>query len=99
MLASMLIQNYRVSQRRACQVVNLCQNSLRYIPTGRDDAAVRQRIKEIAVSRIRYGAERIYMLLKREGWPDNHKRVRRIYREEGLNLRNKRPHSVYSVRY
>ncbi len=34
---------------------------------------------------------RIYVLLRREGWHDNHKRVRRIYREEGLNLRRKRP--------
>jgi putative transposase len=52
---------------------------------------VRSRIKEIAAVRIRYGEARIYKLLRREGWPDNHKRVRRIYREEGLNLRQKRP--------
>lgn len=87
----MLIDNYKVSQRRACLVVNLCQNSLRYVPTRRDDTAVRKRIKELAVSRVRYGSDRIHMLLRREGWPDNHKRVRRIYREEGLNLRNRRP--------
>jgi putative transposase len=63
-----------------------------YKPSGRDDTAVRDRIKEIANIRVRYGSERIHILLRREGWPDNHKRVRRIYREEGLNLRNKRPH-------
>jgi putative transposase len=57
----------------------------------RDDTAVRSRIKEIAAVRIRYGHERIYKVLRREGWCDNHKRVRRIYREEGLNLRLKRP--------
>jgi len=62
-----------------------------YHPRNRSDEAIRKRIKEIAVSRVRYGYERITTLLKREGWPDNHKRIRRIYKEEGLNLRNKRP--------
>ena len=46
---------------------------------------------EIAQVRIRYGYWRIFTLLRREGWPDNHKRVYRIYKEEGLNLRSKRP--------
>jgi putative transposase len=80
-----------VSQRRACATVRLRQNTFRYICHSRDDAAVRSRIKEIAAVRIRYGEARIYKLLRREGWSDNHKRVRRIYREEGLNLRQKRP--------
>ena len=47
------------------------------------------RIKEIAAARIRYGYRRIHVLLKREGWKINHKRVYRLYREEGLNLRGK----------
>ncbi len=71
--------------------VELRQNTFRYVFRSRDDRAVRSRIKEIASVRIRYGEERIYKLLRREGWSDNHKRVRRIYREEGLNLRLKRP--------
>jgi len=48
---------------------------------------LRQRIKEIAAVRVRYGYRRIHVLLRREGWQINHKRVRRLYREEGLNLR------------
>jgi putative transposase len=40
---------------------------------------------------IRYGCQRLHTLLRREGWPDNHKRVHRIYCLEGLNLRSKRP--------
>jgi putative transposase len=63
-----------------------------YKAHGRDDRAVRQRIKEIAATRVRYGMARIHVLLRREGWCDNHKRLRRIYREEGLNLRSKGPH-------
>lgn len=47
------------------------------------------RIKEIAAARIRYGYRRIHILLQREGWHVNHKRVYRIYKQEGLNLRNK----------
>jgi len=52
---------------------------------------VRQRIKEIAATRVRYGMWRIYILLRKEAFKDNHKRVHRIYQEEGLNLRSKRP--------
>jgi putative transposase len=49
------------------------------------------RINEIARVRVRYGYKRIYVLLRREGWKVNHKRVYRIYCQEGLNLRAKRP--------
>jgi putative transposase len=49
------------------------------------------RIQEIAQNRVRYGYRRIHILLKREGWSVNHKRVYRLYREDGLNLRTKRP--------
>lgn len=91
LLAQSLIDQYKVSERKACMAVELRQNTFRYIVRSRDDRALRSRIKEIAAVRIRYGEERIYKLLRREGWSDNHKRVRRIYREEGLNLRLKRP--------
>jgi len=57
----------------------------------REDRSLRQRIREIASTRVRYGMWRIYILLRREGFKDNHKRVHRIYKEEGLNLRSKRP--------
>lgn len=76
--------------------VSLHLGTFRYVSLGRDDRAVRARIKEIAAVRIRYGEERIYKLLRREGWSDNHKRVRRIYREERLNLRLKRPKALRS---
>lgn len=57
----------------------------------REDAPLRRRMKEIAETRVRYGHERIHTLLRREGWEDNHKRTYRVYKEEGLNLRSKRP--------
>ena len=52
---------------------------------------IRRRIEEIASVRIRYGYRRIHVLLRREGWKVNHKRVHRIYCLAGLNLRAKRP--------
>jgi putative transposase len=86
-----LMDSYRVSVQRACRVVQLHRSAWYYRLHRREDRPLRQRIKEIAASRIRYGMWRIYILLRREGFTDNHKRVHRIYREEGLNLRSKRP--------
>ena len=57
----------------------------------RGDPVLRKRIREIARSRVRYGARRRGVLLRREGWVVNHKRVRRMYREEGLAIRTKSP--------
>ncbi len=85
-----LLDEYRVSIKRATAVCLLARSLFYYKAHGRDDRAVRQRIKEIAAVRVRYGVARIHVLLRREGWCDNYKRVRRIYREEGLNLRRRR---------
>lgn len=49
-----------------------------------------QRIREITQIRVHYGYRRVDVLLPREVWPDNHKRVYRLYREERLSLRHKR---------
>jgi putative transposase len=54
-------------------------------------ADLEQRIKEIAQTRVRYGYRRVHVLLRREGWAVNVKRVYRLYREMGLQLRNKTP--------
>jgi len=90
-LAEDLIDNYRVSASRACEVVLLHRSAWYYKAHRREDYPLRQRIREIAETRVRYGMWRVYTLLRREGWEDNHKRVRRVYKEEGLNLRSKRP--------
>jgi putative transposase len=82
---------YRVSVRRACSIVMMIRSMYYYKPYRRDDSAIRSRIREISEVRIRYGFWRVFTLLRREGWRDNHKRVYRIYKEEGLNLRTKRP--------
>lgn len=84
-------QAWRVSERRSCEIAHIHRASFRYVVHGRDDSVLRLRIREIAEVRIRYGYLRIHTLLRREGWHVNHKRVHRIYCEEGLNLRRKRP--------
>jgi putative transposase len=86
-----LIERYRVSEIRACEVIQICRTSYRYRSIRGEQASLRLRINEIARVRVRYGYKRIYVLLRREGWPVNHKRVYRIYCEEGLNLRARKP--------
>ena len=54
-------------------------------------AGLEQRIKEICQTRVRYGYRRVHVLLRRDGWRINQKKTRRIYRELGLQLRNKTP--------
>jgi putative transposase len=57
----------------------------------KNDDFLRIRMKDIAKTRVRYVFRRLFILLRREGFTDNHKRMYRVYREEGLNLRTKRP--------
>jgi putative transposase len=74
------------------------KNTWTYKPRPkRDDSALRQAIIEIAQKRRRFGHQRIYTILRRGGWKDNIKRVRRIYREEGLSLRLKRRKKMASI--
>jgi len=80
---------YRVSERRACQVAAVARSSHRYQSQARDQTPLRQRLRELAAVRVRYGYRRLHVLLRREGWPINHKRVYRLYREEGLSIRVK----------
>jgi putative transposase len=89
-LAQGLLDEYRVSMRKACSVVLLHRSMMYYAERKHDDKAIRMRMREIAQTRVRYGCERIFTLLRREGWKDNHKRIYRLYCLEGLNLRTKR---------
>jgi transposase InsO family protein len=77
--------------RRACSVLRAERSSYHYRGKGADQADLKQRIKEIAETRVRYGYRRIHMLLQCEGWAINGKRVYRLYRAMGLQLRKKAP--------
>lgn len=85
----MLQAHYDISETRGCRVVQMYRSTFRYESKAKDQTLLKMRIKEIAATRVRYGYKRIHILLKREGWQINHKRVYRIYRESGLNLRHK----------
>lgn len=82
---------WRVSIRRACRALPVERSTYHYRSRRAGQAQLADRIKEMAATRVRYGYRRIHVLLRREGWSVNAKRVYRIYRELGLQLRNKTP--------
>ena len=88
--ARYLQQTYQVSERRAGQALCLSNSSLRYRSRRPPAEELRQRLRELAAERPRYGYQRLWVLLRREGWQVNHKRVYRLYVEEGLKLRKRR---------
>ena len=81
---------WQVSIRRACRAVPVDRSTYHYRSKRAGQAPLVKRIREIAETRVRYGYRRIHVLLRREGWV-NAKRVCRLYREQGLQLRNKSP--------
>ena len=79
------------SQRRACTLTRQHRSTQRK-PSTRDPLTeLRQRMHEIVATRIRYGYRRVHVMLKREGWEVGKHIVYRVYCEEGLCLRSKRP--------
>jgi putative transposase len=79
-----------MSERRACGLAGVCRATVRYQARQRDEGDVRQRLRELAALRKRFGYRRLGLLLRREGVIVNHKRVYRLYREEGLSLRRRK---------
>ena len=80
-----------MSERRSCSALGVERSSVRYISHKPDQTPLVLRIRDLAATRTRYGYFRIYILLRREGWVVNHKRVYRLYRNDGLSLRLKKP--------
>jgi len=82
----------KCSQRRACMVVGESRSVVRYVARKRqDEARLVKKIHELAIRHGRYGYRRIAVLLRREGWKVNRKRVHRIWKAEGLSLPLRRP--------
>ena len=77
------------SQRRACGLIGLDPKTYRYASRRPDDAAVRTRLKELALERRRFGYRRLHILLRREGIELNHKKLFRLYREERLTVKKR----------
>lgn len=77
--------------RRACTALHFDRSTYHYRSRGTDPAFLKKRIKEICETLVRYGYRRVYYILRRDGWAVNMKKVYRLYRELGLQLRNKTP--------
>jgi putative transposase len=84
-----LMSVHGMSERRARKAIGSCRMTMRYKTTRADDGALRQRMKTIAQERRRFGYRRVHVLLKREGFVVNHKRLFRLYREERLTVRRR----------
>jgi len=82
-----ILDRYQISCVRACRLGNLSRAGWYKKSKARDQSALRMRIREIAMNRPRFGYERIHIVLRREGWKVNRKRVHRLYRLEGLQVR------------
>jgi putative transposase len=77
------------SQRHACRLVGMEPKTYRYASTRPDDGALRQRLKELALERRRFGYRRLGLMLQREGIKLSPKKLYRLYREERLMVRKR----------
>lgn len=88
--ARWLQMEFGVSQRRACRALSLCLATCRYAARRGDGGVIRDRLRSLAQERPRFGYRRLHVMLRREGFAINHKRVYRLYRLDGLKVRRKR---------
>ena len=79
-----------MSERRACRVIDADRKSVRYRSTRDDDVDLREKLRELANQRRRFGYRRLHILLRREGVMINRKKTQRLYQEEGLAVRRRR---------
>ena len=80
---------FEVSQRRACKVLAVDRSSVRYRSIRPDDGHLREKIRSVASERRRFGYRRIHVMLQRQGIEMNQKKLRRLYREEKLQVRRR----------
>lgn len=81
---------FSVTYRRACRLVGVQRSTFYYRSRAKEQTVLKIRLRDLALARVRYGYRRLTVLLQREGWPINHKRVYRLYTQEGLTLRPRR---------
>lgn len=80
---------HAVSQHRACLALTIDRSTVRYTSTRPDDGLLREAMKVVAAERRRFGYRRIHIMLDREGIVMNQKKLRRLYREEKLQVRRR----------
>jgi putative transposase len=84
-----ICDKHGVSQRRACDVLNIDRSTVRYASVRPDDTHLREAMKKVAHERRRFGYRRIHVMLERQGICMNQKKLRRLYREEKLQVRKR----------
>jgi putative transposase len=82
-------QSYQVSQRRACRALGFHRSTVCNRSKADPRVALRMRLRDLASVRVGYGYQRLHILLRREGWSVNHKRVCQLYREQESGLMRK----------
>lgn len=85
-----MIQQHGLSQRTVCRLLKLHRTTARYQSTRPREEPIRKRLRELAYRYRRYGYQRLHHLLRREGFTLNHKKTYRLYREEGLLVRQRK---------
>ena len=78
-----------LSERRACRISGADRKMVRYQPQRSSDTALRERLRDLANERRRFGYRRLFVLLRREGEPSGINRIYQLYREEGLTVRKR----------
>jgi putative transposase len=89
-VTAFLQETFDMSERRACRVLDQSRSTQRYGSRRVEIPRLRERLVELAQARPRFGYPRLHLLLRREGFPVNRKRVYRLYCASGLKLRPKR---------
>lgn len=85
-----VMAEHHLSQRRACGLVGITRRALCRAPAEDRNWELRQRLRALAEERRRWGCPMLYRVIRQEGFNVNHKRIERLYREEGLPLRRRR---------
>jgi putative transposase len=86
------VEKYQVSERRACRAINASRSTIRYNCRPDQNEWLRTKLKTLASQRRRFGSPRLTVLVKREGYKVNHKRIERIYQEENLQIKKRKKH-------
>lgn len=86
-----VMASHGYSQRRACRLTRQGRSTQRRVSRRDPRTELRRRMHEIVATRLRYGYRRVHVMLRRSGWCVGRNVVYRLYREEGLALRSKRP--------
>ena len=89
-LVTFLMEAFQISERHGCRLLQCQRSTQRYRSRRQDDRGLALRLKELALARPRFGYRRLHVLLQREGWAVNHKRIYRLYCEAELWVRIKR---------